>query len=217
MSREPGIVAELGRPETPEETAARKAETSRRHRENQTLPNLLIATIVCLGLVLVMVLIVVRPSLPPADPIDYRALAADAGTSLGSEALAPVLPDGWSANAARIEKSIDGTLVWYIGFITPGNRFVAMQQAADAAPGWLTAEAATHFRMASTGTVMIGDRPWEEYDRRGGADVGNYEYVLTTKGATDTVILFGNAEPEEFQILAAALGADLGTPDEKSE
>ena len=32
MSRDRRIVAELGRPETPEETAARKAAASKRHR-----------------------------------------------------------------------------------------------------------------------------------------------------------------------------------------
>ena len=61
------IVAELGRPETPEETANRKAERSRLHRSNQTALNLVAALIVCLVVVLLIVLVVVRPD-PAEEP-----------------------------------------------------------------------------------------------------------------------------------------------------
>ena len=44
-TKEPAIVAELGRPETPDETAERKAETSRKHRAGQTTFNLVVALI----------------------------------------------------------------------------------------------------------------------------------------------------------------------------
>ena len=56
--KQPAIVAELGRPETPEETAARKAENSRKRRANQTAFNLIVATIASLGIVLFLVVVV---------------------------------------------------------------------------------------------------------------------------------------------------------------
>ena len=59
--RAPRVVAELGRPETPDETAARKAASSRAHRENQTAFNLVIAIVVSVGIVVLLVLVVVRP------------------------------------------------------------------------------------------------------------------------------------------------------------
>jgi hypothetical protein len=64
-NRQPRIVAELGRPETPEETAARKAENSRKHRENQTLRNLVFALLSSLAVVLVLVLVVGGPAGAP--------------------------------------------------------------------------------------------------------------------------------------------------------
>jgi hypothetical protein len=44
------VVAELGRPETPAETAARKAESSRLHRQRQTVNNLVYSLIATLGI-----------------------------------------------------------------------------------------------------------------------------------------------------------------------
>ena len=68
--KQPAIVAELGRPETPEETAARKAENSRKRRANQTAFNLIVATIASLGIVLFLVVVVVRPNPEPAPGIE---------------------------------------------------------------------------------------------------------------------------------------------------
>ena len=74
--KQPAIVAELGRPETPEETAARKAENSRKRRANQTAFNLIVATIASLGIVLFLVVVVVRPNPEPAPGIEYVTIAA---------------------------------------------------------------------------------------------------------------------------------------------
>ena len=51
MARGPRIVAELGRPETPDETAARKAESSRVYRASQNTRNLVAALLVTLAVV----------------------------------------------------------------------------------------------------------------------------------------------------------------------
>ena len=75
---EPRIVAELGRPETPQETADRRAAAAAKRRSNQTVFNLVIATVASLGVVLLLVLVVVRPDPGPAEPIDVAAIAADA-------------------------------------------------------------------------------------------------------------------------------------------
>ena len=63
--KEPAIVAELGRPETAEETAQRKAENSRKHRANQTALNLVGATVASLAIVAFLVIVVVRPAPAP--------------------------------------------------------------------------------------------------------------------------------------------------------
>ena len=45
MAKQPRVVAELGRPETPDETAARKAASSAAYRSSKTVRNLVVAEI----------------------------------------------------------------------------------------------------------------------------------------------------------------------------
>ena len=71
--RPPREVAELGRPETPEETAARKAENSRKHRQRQTLKNLVLALAASLGVVFIIVLLVPRSDGPIDRDVDVAA------------------------------------------------------------------------------------------------------------------------------------------------
>ena len=46
MAKQPRVVAELGRPETPDETAARKAASSAAYRSSKTVRNLVVALLV---------------------------------------------------------------------------------------------------------------------------------------------------------------------------
>src|SRR6188768_3017135 len=101
------IVAELGRPETPEETAARKAESSRRHRANQSMRNLGWSLGVSLLVVLFLVLVVVRPDPGTTGAVDYAAAAQEAQPGIDVALVSPELPDGWSANAAEIRTTSD--------------------------------------------------------------------------------------------------------------
>src|SRR5690606_1488524 len=59
------IVAELGRAETPAETAARAAASRAQRRRNQTPLNLVLALAASFAVVLFLVLVVVRPDPPP--------------------------------------------------------------------------------------------------------------------------------------------------------
>src|SRR6478735_6355945 len=95
----PAVVAELGRPETPEETAARKAQNSANHRNRQTVNNLVYSLLATLALVAVIVLVVPRGN-PTADApaIDYAKVAQEAQGSEPDPLLVPKLPAGWKAN-----------------------------------------------------------------------------------------------------------------------
>ena len=68
MARAPRVVAELGRPETAQETADRKAEFSRTYRASQNTRNLIAALLVTLAVVVVIVFAVPRGSLPEREP-----------------------------------------------------------------------------------------------------------------------------------------------------
>lgn len=207
MSRkEPRVVAELGRPETPEETAARKAESSRRHRENRSFTNLIAAVVVCLALVLVMVLVVVRPGMPEREPVDVAAAAEGAQVVTDEPLIVPELPEGWDANVAEIRTGSDRVISWYAGYVTPNEEFAFLRQAVDANPTWLV----TAIENATpTGERIVGGIDWVEYDQREMEDPGNLAFILTTELDASTVIIGGTADDAELQTFAEAVSAQL--------
>lgn len=198
------IVAELGRPETPEEMAARKAASSKRYRDSKTSLNLVIALIASFAIVLITVAIVVRPSAPEGEAIDYRAIAAQVQPGYDATIASPDLPDDWRANDARITTGADGVTAWYIGFVTPAGDFAAVTQGIDANPTWLAATLRNGF---ATTTATIDGRTWDIYDRRDSEAPGNLAYAMSTEIDASTFALFGTASNEEFITLAAAVAA----------
>lgn len=200
------IVAELGRPETADETAARKAEASRLHRSNQTMLNLLAALIVSLGVVLVAVLVVVRPDPAPPEPVDFATVAAQAQPTVDATLVVPRLPDDWSANSARLETDA-GVTSWYIGLITPGDQFIGLRQGLSANETWLAGQLG--FARA-TGAVTIDGVNWQLYDNRDVRDdPGNLAYAMTAQHDQSTLVLFGTAADSDFETLAASVSAQL--------
>ena len=197
-AKPPAVVAELGRPETPEETAQRKAAASQRRKANQTALNLVLATLASLGIVAFLVFVVVRPAPEPAAPIDYVAVAAQSGQPV----LAPELPDTWTANSARIE-TVGGVTTWTIGFVTPADQFIALDQGLRANETWL---AGAVENAQPTGSVRIDGHDWSLYDRRGEADTGNHAFSMSTEVGDDVIVLHGTADDAEFETLATAIG-----------
>lgn len=202
--RAPRVVAELGRPETPEETAARKAENSLKHRQRQTLKNLVLALGASLLVVLVIVLMVPRSGAPIDRDIDVASVAEQAQIASGAPLAVPRVPEGWRANAAELRTSeADGVTAWYAGYLTPSNEYIGMYQGLEANPTWV---AGLLERTLATGTTTIDGVEWTVYDNRGtGDDVGNAEYGLTTEAGDSTFVLIGTATPAEFEALARAL------------
>lgn len=208
-SNGPREVAGLGRPETPEETFARKAETSRKHRANQTTLNLVGATLASLVIVLFLVLVVVRPSTETPVTADYEQIAADAQTNASEPLLAPATPDDWYANSARLGTT-SSVQTWYIGFITGATdsasaQFIALEQGIEANPTWLGI--VTDGALATETTTIDGIQ-WTIYDRRSSADTGNYAYSMSAEIGGSMVVLHGTAADAEFELLAAAIAAD---------
>lgn len=207
MSKRPAVVAELGRPETPDETAARKAASSAAHRRNQTFTNLALSLAASLAIVIVIVVAVLRPDPAPAEAIDVAQLATEAEAAVDADLLAPSLPDGWEANAAELRGSAADIVSWYVGYVTPDTQFVALTQGLDADATWLTN---TTREAVPTGTMTLDGIEWTVYDQRG-EDVGNLEYVMSTVQADQTIVLAGTAGDTEFLQFAEAVSAELST------
>ncbi|MEJ3404657.1 DUF4245 domain-containing protein [Rathayibacter sp. YIM 133350] len=198
------VVAELGRPETPEEEAARKAESSRLHRVRQTPNNLVYSLLVTVLAVVVLVLLVPRSEAPTQNAVDYHSLAAQAQPGMPTMLADPDLPAGWHANVAEYRSGAsDGVDVWFIGFITPSDEFIGLSQAFDANDTWVAEQ--LHNTIA-TGSVEISGIPWTVYDnRKSSSDVGNAKYALVTQTPKSTWVLAGTASPAEFRTLAKAI------------
>ena len=204
MPDEPPVVAELGRPETPDEKAARVAEARRRRRSNQTAKNLALSIAASLGIVLFLVLVVVRPD-PAPLVIDHLAAATEAEQSMGEAVAAPIVPPTWVANRAELAGS-GGVDEWTIGFITADETFIGLVQGFDANPTWLR----DTLRVAGDGDdIDIAGLTWQRFDRRGVDGVGLREYALVTETDSSTIVLYGTAVDADFALLATAIAADL--------
>jgi hypothetical protein len=204
VAAQPPVVAELGRPETADEKAARMAEARRRRRANQTTKNLLLSLAASLGIVLFLVLVVVRPD-PAPLVIDHLAAAAQAEQSLGTTVVAPVVPPSWVANRAELAGS-GGVTEWTIGFITADQTFIGLVQGFDANPTWLR----NALRDPRTGEqIVIAGTTWQLYDRRGNDAVGLRQYALVTETAASTIVLYGTASDDDFALLATSVAAEL--------
>lgn len=207
MSKKPKIVAELGRPETPAETAARKAENSRLYKSRKTINNLVYSLLVTVGLVAVIYFLVPRADGETNWQVDYVAQSEIASTSLGESLLVPAMPEQWRANAAELRNATNGQVTsWYIGFITPSDKFIAFNEAFDANETWVANELKEY---PATGTVTIDGQQWTVYDNRSMNDAGNVEYAMVTTLGRSTVVLYGTADDAEFEQLATSITADL--------
>jgi len=201
------IVAELGRAETPEETADRKAAASAKRRSNQTALNLVIAIGASLAVVLFLILVVVRPNVSQIEPVDWAAEAAAAQGAVEVDLVVPVLPPDWWANRAElIPGASDGVTTWEIGFITPTEKYIELSQGIDANPSWVAGKVANS---PATGSQSIDGITWQVHDRRDAVDPGLTAYALVTTVDGSTIVLSGEASDQEFATLAASVNAEL--------
>lgn len=199
MASGPRIVAELGRPETPDETAARKAESSRVYRSSQTFRNLIAALIVTVAVVAVVYFGVPRGTPPETEPIDVAAAAAQVSADRGRTVIVPEVPGSWRANAARVE---DGA--WTVVY-APTTGFVRIAQGFDAPSTW-TSTLLGGF--APTGGTTIDGVEWDVYDLPGDDGI---RYALATDAGPDTIVVYGSMSAETAETAAEGITAQIST------
>lgn len=202
-SHEPRIVAELGRPETPEETAVRKAESSRAHRASQNARNLVAALIVTIAVVVVVILAVPRGEPPAREPIDVANVAQSIESAENRPVIAPDAPEDWQVNVATVEG--DGPRAWTIVYADE-TWFLRVVQGFDADPAWPT-------RVLSgasvDGTVTIDGVTWDRYEIANPSRAGNISVALATQAGPDTVMIYGKAGSDVLEQAASATAAEV--------
>lgn len=214
--KQPRIVAELGRPETPQETAARKAENSRLYRERKTVNNLIFSLLVSLALMVVLVLIVPRGVDQWSDhTVNVAETAEQTAPTAGQPLIAPPVPDDWKAKQAQLRADPTSNIAaWYIGYTTKNGNleaYAAVVQAftTDGKPVNETWIAQQLENQSATGTEHIGGLEWVVYDhpRRDPRET-NMVYGLQTEVGTTTLLVFGTDKPEALRELAAQVAAE---------
>lgn len=187
--KQPPVVAELGRPETAQETADRKAASSAAYRSSQTFRGLIAALIATVGVLLLIVLIVPRGDYTGSNAVDLPAAAKNAQSTLDRPVLLPTPPNNWRVNKAVL---LDGKpVVWDITVAPQADDargYAHIAQAFDADADW----AATPLRGASSkGPVKIGGRTWDEYVIPNSDQAANVNYALGTQVGKDYVLVYG--------------------------
>ena len=205
------IVAELGRAETADEIAERKATASAAHRSNQTLLNLVIALGASLLVVFVIVIVVVRPDQSgPPKAVDWVSVAKDAQQSVSTKLVVPKLPTTWSANRAELidtKSAPDGIASWQIGFLTPSTQYIGLVQGIQVDASWISSQLQ---QKKATGDATFDGLRWQVYDHRTDDDPGNLAYALVTTVGDSTVVLAGTGTDAEFATLATEISGELG-------
>lgn len=200
MASGPRVVAELGRPETPQETADRKAASSAAYRSSQTFRHLIAALLVTLGVLAVIYLAVPRGSFDEPTPVDVPAAAASASASLGHTLLVPVVPGDWRANDARVVGSM-----WRVVY-APQSGFVNVAQGIGADDDWASQ---TVGGFAPSGTVTIEGIVWDEYVIPDAARTDSISYALSTDAGSDTVLVYGATDAETAAVAASGLADQI--------
>ena len=196
MASGPRIVAELGRPETPDETADRKAASSRAYRQSKTFRNLVAALLVTMAVVAVVYFGVPRGSLPEPEAADVAAAAETASASIDHPLLVPKVPGDWRANSARLEGSM-----WRVVYAPPSG-YVRVAQGIGTDATW-TSRILGGF--APTGSVTIDGIVWDEYTIPAASRTDTVSYAISTSAGDDTVLIYGATDAATAAIAAGGV------------
>lgn len=197
MARGPRVVAELGRPETADETAARKAESSRIYRSSQTFRNLIAALLATLGVVIVIIFAVPRGTPAPAPAVNVAEIADGFAEARGRAVIAPAVPENWRVNQAQLEGN--SVAAFTIVYVPDAESYINIAQAFDADAGWV---ARTLNGAAPTGTETIDGIEWQRYDISDARSAGGVSYALAAPAGPDQILVYGTASAETAAQLA---------------
>lgn len=171
-------------------------------RANASVIGMIIALVVSIAAFLPIVLMNPAPKSDGFRPnIDVSAVAGNAADVAGFTPVTPDTGDTFSPNYARWEAGTGtGVPTWEVGYLTPKEAFIGLVQTRKANPTWLLQQTKN---APVTGTRQAGGQEWELRD----TGRGEKSMVLNHRGTT--VVLSGEAQLDEFAVLAAAVVKSL--------
>lgn len=133
--------------------------------------------------------------------VDVAATAEQATATAGFTAVAPAVPEGWSANYARWNGAgTDQVEFWEAGYLTAEEDFAGFKQTAQSNPTWLSQQMDN---APATGTRSVDGTRWDLYEPADGD-----RHLVAELGGT-TVLVSGSGDLEDLDILASAIQQDL--------
>ena len=189
-------------------------DSAARHRARQTIINLVLALAASVGLVVVLVLIVPRDDSSRIKPIDYASISHGAAIDSSLPIFTITPPDKWwSNNAVFNDNPVDTVKNFTAGFVGSDTKYIEYVQAFDANPTWL---ALNLNGLTPTGELKTEHYTWQIYksvEKHDPAKTKDYLMVLNSNDQ-DFVLLYGVAEPTEFEFFARAIDKKIaGIPD----
>lgn len=182
------------------------SDSAAKHRAKQTVRNLILSLIVSIGLMAAIVLGVPRDDSNRVNPVDYTQIAMEAQESLKQPVLAPKIPTDWWSNGARLENELD-VQTWYLGFVTPDNQFIGMNQAFESNPSWLALTLQGNWQ---DGEVEVEGRTWQIWPTLSPSNPpGTKEYAMVHEYEGSAVVIFGTAQESDFLTLATEISRQL--------
>jgi len=189
----------MSQPASTSASPAPATQPPKRGRYPQTALALVGAIIGCLAIVAFLVLVVVRPDGGSRPAADWHAVAEQVAAEYGSVVIDPQLPEGWTANYARLTRGEDAD-TWEIGFLSPAQGYVGFVQYLGE-PGAVLPDTLGE----SAGTWQVGGRVWEVFDQRALDPTSNYAIAIATDASSSTVLLHGSASDDDLHVVAGAV------------
>jgi hypothetical protein len=181
--------------------------TARQGRARQSTLTLIGALGATLAIVAVIVLITVRPANTDRADVDWHAVHDSVpSASLYVDPEFTTADGDWWSNRAEY---IGGDYAeWYIGFVTPTNGFVAIEQfGGDPSP-----EMAAELDDVAPTSKMVGGMSWTVFDRTTVENPGNRVMIYLLTGMTENgnLMVSGSAPIEEIELAATRALESIG-------
>lgn len=185
-------------------------DAAAKRRARQTIRNLLLSLVACLGLVLAIVLIVPRDNSSRIQRVDYKSIGAEVASSTGLNIMIPELPEGWWCNKATwTGKSPDGVKTWYLGLIGPNNQYVGFTQAFDVNPTWFVGQLGQGAAVAGPKYAGNGWWQWDASPQHDPMQTRDHVWAFQTKAiekaSGEAYLLYGAESVKDFQKIASVL------------
>ena len=164
--------------------------------------NLVYSMLAVLGMVAVLVLMVPRVQTVGGPPVDVATEASQVRAETGWDIVAPEgLPDGWSPTSVRYVRTTGDFMTWHVGWKTPRDTYVAVEQTLDPTREWVAAQTN---RAPEEGTLDIAGRTWTTFVR----DTKTQNSLLDQPAAGSgelTTLVTGDADFDDMAVFVEAL------------